>query len=114
MSHFITSQNLLNDKTLLNLITIKIKIMQKIDAIRLTKLEKKRMNALKGGGPDDHSCNCNCPDSLAMTTTRFANSKYGYQYSYGGSVGGSCSCACENAFILMANDRTFTAAFPIF
>ena len=74
--------------------------MKRIQNLKLTQLskvelEKREMNGLKGGGPDDNSCNCNCSGATTKEATRSANSVYGYQYSYGGDGSHLDLCGCN-------------------
>ncbi|SFL21451.1 TIGR04149 family rSAM-modified RiPP [Proteiniphilum acetatigenes] len=72
----------------------------KLNQLSKVELEKREMNALKGGTDADPTCNCNCSGSGTQSATIGANSNYGYQYSYGGdgSYTGYVECTCVTGF----------------
>jgi len=86
--------------------------MRTIDKLKLTQLskeelEKRQMDALRGGTPTDPTCVCNCYNSNTLSATQSANAKYGYQYSYGGdgSNTGYTTCTCTADWGPMVNSR---------
>jgi natural product precursor len=91
----------------------------KLSNLNKNKLISRQMNAFKGGGSGDSTCNCGCA-YVSAADNMAANSNYGYQDSAGfgdpndyGEGYKMCTCVPNSAMTNARNANYFAGCIPI-